>query len=172
MIPFSNLLSNVNGTLNAITVSGDAVGDILLYGHGAGMMPTASSVVSDIVDLSRNIRLNATGRVPLMSYQSDRVKPIPVLPIKDITTRYYFRFLAMDKPGVLSKISGILGKYAISLKSVHQKGRKTNGAVPVVMFSHSAKEDDVQKALFEIKSLDVVSHDPMLVRIEESEDDD
>jgi homoserine dehydrogenase len=171
MIPFGNLLSNVNGTLNAITVSGDAVGDILLYGHGAGMMPTASSVISDIVDLSRNIRLNATGRVPLMSYQVDRVKPIPVLPIKDITTRYYFRFQALDKPGVLSKISGILGKYEISLKSVHQKGRKTNGSVPVVMFSHSAREDDVQKALLEIKSLDVVGQDPMLVRIEDEEDD-
>ena len=172
MIPFDNLLSNVNGTLNAITVSGDAVGDLLLYGHGAGMMPTASSVVSDIVDLSRNIRLNATGRVPLMSYQADRIKPMPVLPIKDITTRYYFRFLALDKPGVLSAISGILGKYEISLKSVHQKGRKTDGAVPVVMFSHSAKEDDVHKALSEIKSLDVVSQDPMLVRIEETENDD
>jgi homoserine dehydrogenase len=172
MIPFSNLLSNVNGTLNAITVSGDAVGDILLYGHGAGMMPTASAVISDIVDLSRNIRLHTTGRVPLMAYQVDRVKPIPVLPIKDITTRYYFRFLAMDQPGVLSKISGILGKYEISLKSVHQKGRKTNGAVPVVMFSHSAREDDVQKALFEIKSLDVIGYDPMLIRIEDEEDDD
>jgi homoserine dehydrogenase len=171
MIPFDNLLSNVNGTLNAITVTGDAVGDILLYGHGAGMMPTASAVISDIVDLSRNIRLHATGRVPLMSYQVDRVKPIPVLPIKDITTRYYFRFLAMDQPGVLSKIAGILGKYEISLKSVHQKGRKTNGAVPVVMFSHSAREDDVQKALFEIKSLDVINHDPMLIRIEDAEED-
>jgi homoserine dehydrogenase len=171
MIPFDNLLSNVNGTLNAITVTGDAVGDILLYGHGAGMMPTASAVISDIVDLSRNIRLHATGRVPLMSYQVDRVKPIPVLPIKDITTRYYFRFLAMDQPGVLSKIAGILGKYGISLKSVHQKGRKTNGAVPVVMFSHSAREEDVQQALFEIKSLDVIGHEPMLIRIEDEEND-
>ena len=171
MIPFGNLLSNVNGTLNAITVTGDAVGDILLYGHGAGMMPTASAVISDIVDLSRNILLGATGRVPLMSYQVDRVKPIPVLPIKDITTRYYFRFLAMDQPGVLSKIAGILGKYEISLKSVHQKGRKTNGAVPVVMFSHSAREDDVQKALLEIKSLDVIGYDPMLIRIEDEEKD-
>ena len=171
MIPFGNLLSNVNGTLNAITVTGDAVGDILLYGHGAGMMPTASAVVGDIVDLSRNILLHTTGRVPLMSYQANRVKSIPVLPIKDITTRYYFRFLAMDQPGVLSKIAGILGKYEISLKSVHQKGRKTNGAVPVVMFSHSAREDDVQKALFEIKSLDVISHDPMLIRIEDEENE-
>jgi homoserine dehydrogenase len=171
MIPFGNLLSNVNGTLNAITVTGDAVGDILLYGHGAGMMPTASAVISDIVDLARNILLGATGRVPLMSYQADRIKSIPVLPIKDITTRYYFRFFAMDQPGVLSKIAGILGKYAISLKSVHQKGRKTNGAVPVVMFSHSAREEDVQQALFEIKSLDVIGHDPMLIRIEDEEDD-
>ena len=171
MIPFDNLLSNVNGTLNAITVTGDAVGDILLYGHGAGMMPTASAVVSDIVDLSRNILSGSTGRVPLMAYQPDRIKSIPVLPIRDITTRYYFRFSALDQPGVLSKISGILGKYEISLKSVHQKGRKINGTVPVVMMSHAAKEDDVQKALAEIRSLEVVTHAPMLIRIEDEEED-
>jgi homoserine dehydrogenase len=171
MIPFDNLLSSVNGTLNAITVTGDAVGDILLYGHGAGMMPTASAVIGDIADLSRNILLGATGRVPLMSYQVNRIKAIPVLPISDITTRYYFRFSAMDQPGVLSKISGILGKYGISLKSVHQKGRKISGTVPLVMLSHSAREDDVQKALSEIKSLDAVAHDPMLIRIEDAEED-
>ena len=171
MIPFDNLLSNVNGTLNAITINGDAVGDILLYGHGAGMMPTASAVIGDIADLSRNILLGATGRVPLMSYQANCIKPIPVMPIRDIRTCYYFRFSAMDQPGVLSKISGILGKYGISLKSVHQKGRKINGTVPVVMLSHSARENDVQNALSEIKSLDVVAHDPMLIRIEEKEDE-
>lgn len=170
MIPFDNLLSNVNGTLNAITVSGDAVGDILLYGHGAGMMPTASAVISDIVDLARNLQFNINGRVPLLAFQTSHVKNIPVMPIEDISTHYYFRFAALDQPGVLSKISGILGKYGISLKSVHQKGRKTNGAVPLVMFTHSAKEDDVQKALSEIRSLDVVGDAPMLIRIEDEDD--
>jgi homoserine dehydrogenase len=167
MIPFDNLLSNVNGTLNAITVSADAVGDILLYGHGAGMMPTASAAIADVVDIARNLLTQSSGRIPLMSYQMDRVKPIPVTPIRDITTHYYFRFSAMDRPGVLSTISGILGNYGISLKYVHQKGRKTEGSVPVVMLTHLAREDNVQKALEEIRALDVVSREPMLIRIED-----
>jgi len=170
MIPFDNLLSNVNGTLNAITVTADVVGDILLYGHGAGMMPTASAVISDIVDIARNLLAGADGRIPLMSYQMDQVKPMPVMPIRDITTHYYFRFTAQDRPGVLSTISGILGKYGISLKSVHQKGRKTEGSVPVVMLTHLAREDDVQKALEEIRILDVVSRAPVLIRIEDELD--
>jgi len=167
MIPFDNLLSNVNSTLNAITVTADAVGDILLYGHGAGMMPTASAVIGDIVDIARNILMNTSGRVPLMSYQMNHVKRVPVTPIRDITTHYYFRFSAQDKPGVLSTISGILGKHGISLKSVNQKGRKTEGSVPVVMLSHLAREEDVQNALAEIRVLDVVSRAPMLIRIED-----
>jgi len=138
-----------------------------LYGHGAGMMPTASAVVGDIVDIARNLLMNANGRVPLMSYQMDHVKQIPVTPIKDITTHYYFRFFAQDKPGVLSTISGVLGQHGISLKSVNQKGRKTEGSVPVVMLSHLAREEDVQNALAEIRVLDVVSRAPMLIRIED-----
>ena len=86
-------------------------------------------------------------------------------------THYYFRFAAQDRPGVLSTISGILGKHAISLQSVHQKGRKTNGYVPVVMLTHLAKEADVKKALNEISTLDVVSAEPVLIRIEDNEMD-
>jgi len=167
MIPFDNILSNVNGSLNAITVSADAIGDILLYGRGAGMMPTASSAVSDTVDLARNILSGSTRRIPLLSYQMENIRKIPVMPVDDIFTHYYIRFSALDRPGVLSKISGILGEYEISIKSVQQKGRKTNGSVPLVMQTHRAKEADVLKALSKINSLDVVSHKPVLIRIED-----
>jgi homoserine dehydrogenase len=167
MIPFDNILSNVNGTLNAVTVAGDAVGEILLSGHGAGMMPTASAVIGDIADLARNLMAGIAGRVPMLGCQMDQVRQIPVMPVEEVSTHYYFRFSALDKPGVLSNISGILGKYEISLKSVHQKGRKTNGSVPVVMLSHRALEADVKKALAEIESLDVVSEKPVLIRIED-----
>ena len=167
MIPFDNMLSNVNGTLNAISVSADAVGEILLYGHGAGMMPTASAVVSDIADIARNLASDGAGRVPIMGFQPDKVRPIAVMPMDDILTNYYFRFDAMDRPGVLATIAGILGKYAISLKFVHQKGRKTNGSVPVVMLTHHAREADVTRALAEISALDVVASTPMLIRIED-----
>jgi len=167
MIPFDNILSNVNGSQNAITVSADAVGDILLYGRGAGMMPTASSAVSDTVDLARNILSGSVRRIPLLSYQMENIRKIPVMPVDQISTHYYIRFFAKDRPGVLSTISGILGENEISIKSVQQKGRKTNGSVPLVMLTHRAKEADVLKALSKINSLDVVSYQPVLIRIED-----
>jgi homoserine dehydrogenase len=167
MIPFDNLLSNVNGTLNALTISGDAVGDLVLNGHGAGMLPTASAVISDTVDIARNLLSGAGGRVPLLGFQPGTIRSIPVLAIDALETHYYFRFSAMDQPGVLSRISGVLGRYGISLKSVHQKGRKSNGAVPLVMLTHLAREADVKQALAEIEALDVVSNRPTLIRIED-----
>jgi homoserine dehydrogenase len=172
MIPFDNMLSNVNGTLNAISVSADAVGDILLYGRGAGMMPTASAVVSDLADIARNLASGGAGRVPVMGFQADKIRSIAVMPMDDIVTHYYFRFDAMDRPGVLATIAGILGKYAISLKFVHQKGRKTHGSVPVVMLTHHAREADVTRALSEIGALDVVAGAPMLIRIEDENGQD
>ena len=167
MMPFKNLLTSINGTVNAITVSADAVDDILLYGRGAGMMPTASAVVSDIVDIARNILSGTVRRIPPLSYQRESIRKIPVLPMDDLVTHYYFRFAALDHPGVLSTISGILGKYNISLQSVHQKGRKTNGSVPLVMLTHRAQEVDVKRALAEISGLNVVSDEPVLIRIED-----
>jgi homoserine dehydrogenase len=167
MIPFANLLSNVNGTLNAITVSGDATGDILLYGRGAGMLPTASAVVGDLVDLARNLLTGASGRVPGLAFQMADIRPLPVTPIDDISTHYYFRFSALDQPGVLSTIAGILGQHGISIQSVQQKGRKTNGSVPLVMLTHRARESAVKQALAEISALEVVSAQPVLIRIED-----
>ena len=172
MIPFTNPLSGVNGVLNAVTITGDAVGDMMLYGYGAGMMPTASAVVGDIADIARNLLSNAKSRIPMLSYQMDRIRKIPVRRIDEIFIQYYFRFSALDRPGVLSKISGILGDNEISIKSVQQKGRKTNGAVPIVMLTHLAREADVQKALTEILNLDVVSDRPVLIRIEDENQED
>jgi homoserine dehydrogenase len=166
MIPFENLLSNVNGSLNAVTISGDAVGDMVLYGHGAGMMPTASAVVGDVVDLARNLISGSKGRIPSLSFQPEKIKNIPVLPIEEISTHYYFRFSALDQPRVLSKISGILGDRGISIKTVHQKERKTNGAVPLVMLTHRAKEVNVKEALAKVADLDIIDKKPTIIRIE------
>lgn len=172
MIPAGNPLYNVNGTLNAVTISGDRIGDMMLYGHGAGMMPTASAVVSDLADIARNILYKATGRLPLLSYQMENIRVIPVIHVENILMHYYFRFYAVDRPGVLSIISGIFGKYGISIKSMHQKGRKIDGSVPLVMLTHLAKEADVRKALAEITALDVVSGRPVLIRIEDDSEED
>jgi homoserine dehydrogenase len=169
MIPLDNILSNVNGTLNAITVNGHAVQDLFLSGRGAGMMPTASAVLSDIVDLARNLRCGAVGRVPLTGYQPDRIRTTPVMPVTEIVTHYYFRFTVEDKPGVLAAIAGILGQNGISIQSVQQKGRKTDGHVPIVMLTHRAKEADVRQALAQIRGLGVVGAAPMFIRIEDND---
>jgi homoserine dehydrogenase len=168
MLPEDNLLSSISGSLNAFSISGDAVGDVMLYGHGAGMMPTASAVVGDIVDIARNLAAGRPQRVPLLSYQNAQIGQLSIVPMEDISTHYYFRFMAKDQPGVLSKIAGILGDHRISIQSVHQKGRKSNGAVPVVMLTHEAREADVRHAMSAIEELDVVDDKPMLIRIEET----
>jgi homoserine dehydrogenase len=167
MIPDTNPLSKVNGTLNAVTITGDAVGDIMLYGHGAGMMPTASAVLSDVVDISRSILAEGGLRVPLLSYQLENIRDIPVRPIDRISTHYYFRFSAIDRPGVLSKVAGILGEHQISIKSVHQIERKLNGGVPIFMLTHRACEAEVKTALAKISALDVIVDEPVIIRIEE-----
>jgi homoserine dehydrogenase len=169
MIPLDNLLSSVNGAVNALMINADAVDDIMLYGYGAGMMPTGSAVVGDCVDLARNLSCGRAKRIPYLSYQAENIRDIPITSIDEITTRYYFRFSALDHPGVLSKISGILGEYDISIKTVHQRWRKTNGSVPLVMQTHLANEADVQKALKKIEDLNVVSTKPVLIRIEDDQ---
>jgi homoserine dehydrogenase len=167
MIPFNHILSSVNSNFNAIHIEGDASNAVFLHGQGAGMMPTASAVVSDLVDIARDMAKGVWGRVPLRSYMNDKIDDIVLLPMDDVFTNYYFRFSVVDRPGVLSKISGILGTYNISISSVIQKGRKRDGAVPIVMTTHKSRERDVQEALREINKLDIVCEDTVLIRIED-----
>jgi len=167
MIPFDHLLANVNGNFNAFHIIGDAADSIFLYGQGAGMMPTASAVISDIVDISRDILKGIAVRVPPRVRDEESIEPIRLLPFEQITTNYYFRFSAVDRPGVLSRISGILGANDISIATVIQKGRKQGGAVPVVMTTYKARECDVRKAMHDIDQLDIVMGKTMLIRIED-----
>jgi homoserine dehydrogenase len=172
MIPCDNILSNVSGPLNAITIGGTAVGDLFLSGHGAGMMPTASAVLSDLADIARNIRRRSSGRVALRGFQPDQIRKRPIMPMDEIVTHYYIRFAALDRPGVLASIAGILGKLDISIKSVHQKGPRSNSSVPIVMLTHKAREAGVQDALKQIAALDVVADTPVLIRIEDNSEPD
>jgi len=167
MIPKSSMLSHVNGQLNAISITGDAVGEMMLYGHGAGMMPTASAILADTVDIAIDILQGGESRMPAMPFTAGHMKEIPIRPIDEITTGYYLRLAAVDRPGVLSKISGILGNRNISLKSMVQTERKLNGAVPLFMLTHPAEESMMKKAIKEISDLDVISGRPVLIRIEE-----
>jgi homoserine dehydrogenase len=106
-----------------------------------------------------------------LSFQPENIRNIPIKPIDEVSTNYYCRFSAVDSPGVLSKIAGVLGNYGISIKSVHQKGRKTEGSVPVVMLTHLAREADIQKALGEIDGLDVVNDKTVIIRIADTGDE-
>jgi homoserine dehydrogenase len=167
MIPFDHLLANVNGNFNAFHIIGDAADSVFLYGQGAGMMPTASAVVSDIVDIARDVLKGISGRIPPRVLHEEIIEDIRLLPFDQIRTNYYFRFSAVDRPGVLSRISGILGENNISIAAVIQKGRKQGGAVPVVMTTYKARELDVRRAMEDIDRLDVVMGKTMLIRIED-----
>jgi homoserine dehydrogenase len=154
MVPEKHMLANINGAYNGFYFTGDMVENVLLYGKGAGKMPTGSAVAADIVDISRNIVHQSINRVPSLSYLQKHIVPRPITPIEELRCPYYFRFTTLDKPGVLSKISGILGKYDISIESVIQKGREKKSKVPIVMRTYEAQEAAVRKALTEINALD------------------
>jgi len=167
MLPKDYLIAKVDGPFNAIYVEGDATGSTMYYGRGAGSVPTGSAVVSDIADIARNIQRNAVGRVPTIPNISGEVR---IRKMDDITSRYYFRFSALDKPGVLSKISGILGNHNISITSVIQKGRMVGEAVPLVVLTHEAKEKDMRLAIEEIDKLPVVMGKTVIIRVEGKEE--
>jgi len=159
-------IARVGGVYNAIQVTGDAVGDIMLYGRGAGSLPTASAVVSDVIDMARNILAGSVGRVPSCAFQADQRRPLRIRPIEEVGSLYYLRFMVLDKPGVLSQLSGVLGKHGISISSVLQRGRQDGQTVPVVMTTHLAVERNMQAALREIAAFPFVSGRTTLVRIE------
>jgi len=136
-------LADVKEAFNAIYIVGDAVGPTMLYGQGAGMMPTASAVVSDIVEICGNHRTSNSPLVPNLYSEKDNLK---LIDLKDTSNKYYLRFEVADKPGVLGSITSILGKHNISIASMIQKGKKGR-SVPIVLMTHEAKENDLLKAI-------------------------
>lgn len=164
MIPQEHLLSSVSGIFNAIYVSCDLVGNLLFYGPGAGQMSAASAVISDLVDLTQDIKAGLFK--PTLNVVMDKsIKKLRR--IDEIESRYYIRFMAIDKPGVLAAISGVLGKHGISIASVTQKERKRQAVVPIVMVTHEAKEKNLRVALDKIDRLQVVREKSVAIRIEE-----
>ena len=167
LVPIEHPLSTVDGVDNAIFVTGDVVGPTMYYGQGAGQMPTASAVVSDVIELARNVLHRSPGRVSSVAHQSRYGKTIGIKDIHHVVTPWYMRFSVVDRPGVLSKISGILGKNRISIAAVIQKGRRTREAVPVVMMTHEARGRDMVRALEEIDRLPVVLDRTVRIRVED-----
>jgi len=166
LVPQHHVLASVDGAFNALHLSGDWVGDVLLYGLGAGRRPTASAVVGDIVDLARDVLAGCPGRVPPLGRAQDPGGQLKLAPLSRVSCKYYFRFTAQDKPGVLAAISRILGEHKISIEAVIQKGRRSEeGPVPIVMLTHEAKEASVRQALEVIDNLAVITEPTMLIRM-------
>ena len=159
LVPDDYPIAQVGGVYNAVQIVGDGVGDLMLYGRGAGAMPTASAVLGDVIDICRSREVD-----PALSAPSG--VPPGIQPIEAIASLYYLRFMVEDKPGVLSEISGVLGRHNISIESVIQKGRDAGRIVPLVIMTHTAIERDIQNALLELDQLSSVAFKTVLIRVE------
>lgn len=157
------LLGQVDGVYNAVRITGDLLGRVLLVGRGAGPQPTSSAIVSDLIDLGHNIRRSAHNRIPVLI---DR--PVTVLPMDKVTSRYYLRVWVQDRPSVLASIASICGEHAISIASVLQKEVDPDAQrAELVLLTHEAKESDWQAALARIEALEVVPTVASVIRIED-----
>ncbi|QVW36849.1 homoserine dehydrogenase [Geobacter sulfurreducens] len=168
MIPVNYPLADVDGVFNAIRFTGDFIGPVMFYGRGAGMDPTASAVVGDVIEIARNIIAGVSRRCAPLGYRDEAVTTLALKPMGEIEGKYYLRFSAVDKPGVLAKISGALGKYDISIESMIQKGRSAGESVPIVIMTHEAREKDIRAALEEIDTFELISEKSRFIRIEDN----
>jgi homoserine dehydrogenase len=164
LVPEGHVLSSVDGVFNALHLTGDWVGDVLLYGLGAGRRPTASAVVGDVLELARDLLHGAGGRVPPLGVARGGGGRLELMPLAEARCRYYCRFTAKDQPGVLAAISRILADHAISIQAVIQKGRREGADVPIVMLTHTAREAEMRSALEQIDRLPVISRPTVLLR--------
>jgi homoserine dehydrogenase len=160
-----HLLAGVRGAENAIYIKGDLIGESLLYGEGAGEKATSSAVISDIMDIAECVSRNKEMVLPKLDFNSD-IKVMKQIGM--VKSKYYIRFMAVDKPGVLASIAGVLADFRISIADVTQKGRNKRRAVPIVMMTHEATEADLRKALAMIDKFKFISGKPVAVRMEMS----
>jgi homoserine dehydrogenase len=161
LLPATHPLASTNDVYNAIYVRGDAVGDVMFYGRGAGMMPTGSAVVGDIIDVCRNILFGSTGRVACTCYEQRRM-----VPMDQTECKYYLRMLVNDRPKVLAAIAGVLGDHDVSIESVVQKAAAHDQA-EIIWVTHKVREANLRAALKEMKELPVVVQVDNWLRVEE-----
>jgi homoserine dehydrogenase len=167
LVPHRRLIANVDGVMNAVLVFGDAVGPTMYYGAGAGAEPTASAVVADLVDVVRTLTSDPENRVPHLAFQPDALSDMPILPIDDVETAYYLRLKALDKPGVLAEITRILGDRGISIEAFVQK-EPVEGMLDadIILLTQRVTERNMNAAIAEIESLDVVNGMVTRIRVE------
>lgn len=159
LVSATHPLANVNDSFNAVYVDGDAVGETMFFGRGAGQMPTASSVAGDIIDVINNIQHNCTGRMSCTCYENKEIKPIG-----EISSQYYLRMHVLDRPGVLASIAGVFGNHGVSLASVIQKN-EGEGEAELVVITHRVMEKDIQDALKIIRELSISKEIDNLIRV-------
>jgi homoserine dehydrogenase len=168
LIPERRLIANVEGVMNAILVKGDAVGQTMYYGAGAGAEPTASAVVADLVDVARMMTADPEHRVPHLAFQPDRMSDLPILSMGEVETRYYLRLRVLDRPGVLADITRALADLGISIEAMVQKEpRAGEEHVDIIMLTHLTLEKHVDAALQRVEALPVVSGKVTRIRLEE-----
>lgn len=167
LIPERRLIANVDGVANAVVIKGDAVGPTLYYGPGAGSEPTASSVISDVMDISRTLTAKPEVRVPYLGTRFEQLQDYPILPIEAIHTCYYLRMSALDKPGVLSRITQILSDAGISIEALIQKQPwQGETEVPVILLTNKVRESDINQAITQIEQLDSIRNQVVKIRVE------
>lgn len=168
LVPESGVLASIAGALNVVVLEGKMLGPCLLSGSGAGALPTAMSVVSDIVDVGRNLVFGASGRVPQRAWRGEHLTRRPIAPAGAHVCRWYLRFSVLDRPGVLARIAGVLGAFDVSIEQMVQEGRGPDSEEPVqvVMLTHEAREADVRHALREIEMLKGIIARARALRIE------
>ena len=167
MVPRRHLLADVNGALNAVFVQGEALGPSMYLGAGAGMMPTATAVVADLMDVARNRLHDSRGRIPPLGYPLRGQARVRLVALDDLHSEYYLRVMVVDRPGVLARIAGILGANDISIAAVIQREREHGRVVPVVIRTHDARETALRRAVRRINRLSVVRGRATAIRIEE-----
>ncbi len=166
LIPETQLLANVNGVMNAIQIHGDAVGSTLLYGPGAGSLPTASAIVADLVDVARALTVDPTNRVPHLAFQPTHLDDISILPINETLCPFYVRLSVRDEVGVLALITRTLADQGVSLESVIQKDGVEGEPVALILLTHSVRERDVLSALSQIEQQTFVVGKTVVLRCE------
>ena len=166
LVPTRSLLANVEGAMNAVLVRGDAVGQTLYYGKGAGEEPTASSVVADLVDVTRLLTADPENRVPHLAFQPDAMDDTPILSIEDVRTSYYLRFSVADQPGVLADITRVLANGGISIGSMIQQPSESADTAELIFLTHEAVERNVNEAIARIEALPFVRSSVTRIRME------
>lgn len=168
LIPEKRLIANVNGAMNAVLVKGDAVGPTLYYGAGAGAEPTASSVVADLVDVTRMHTADPHHRVPHLAFQPDQLSDLPILSMEEVRTAYYLRLRALDKPGVLAEVTRILADLEISIDAMMQKEpAEGEDQADIIILTHITVEKNINQAIAKIEALPAITGKVVRIRMEE-----